>query len=469
VIATYNRSQVLRYSIESVLLQSFSDWELIVVGDGCTEETEEVVNAFRDPRIRFHNLARRTGEQSGPHNFASTMCRADTIAYLSHDDHWLPDHLRLCYEALHARSADLVMGTAACIGRRASQPLRFDQLDIALLGAFADHRYAPSASMNVVAPASSLVVRRSALVRLGGWRLSRDLVVEPSQDLLFRAWRAGLRLYALNEVTLVVVSAGHRPGSYHDPSSEDARWIDANLVRPNASAELTALACETNEAFVARQPRPSRWRSTADAVLARVGVNPRMVTFARSGWSVGGSYVSRLRQLKGVPLPEIPLTAPEPRLRYEMVTRECHVELDETVHFAAGSGGARLLASGWSRPDAQGVWSDGRHAELMLDIGVQPLADAILEIVSRPFVGRDTETRTATLSVDGATLARAPLCDRYPRSLQLRLTPERWTGTRLTLTFDIEPASPADQGLSDDSRQLGVYLEALTVRAERAA
>jgi cellulose synthase/poly-beta-1,6-N-acetylglucosamine synthase-like glycosyltransferase len=55
VIATYNRSDVLAYAIESVLRQTFTDWELIVVGDACTDDTPEVVARYveADSRVRF--------------------------------------------------------------------------------------------------------------------------------------------------------------------------------------------------------------------------------------------------------------------------------------------------------------------------------------------------------------------------------------------------------------------------------
>src|SRR5688572_8257735 len=70
VIATYNRSRMLAYAIESVLRQTFTDWELIVVGDACTDDTAEVVARYvaADPRVRFVNLERNWGEQSAPNN-----------------------------------------------------------------------------------------------------------------------------------------------------------------------------------------------------------------------------------------------------------------------------------------------------------------------------------------------------------------------------------------------------------------
>ena len=70
---TYNRSNVLRYAIESVLAQTVSDWEMIVIGDACTDDTAEVVESFGDGRIRFHNLDQNVGEQSGPNNVGTSI------------------------------------------------------------------------------------------------------------------------------------------------------------------------------------------------------------------------------------------------------------------------------------------------------------------------------------------------------------------------------------------------------------
>ena len=53
VIATYNRSQVVAHAIDSVRRSTVADWELIVVGDHCTDDTEAVVAGFADPRITW--------------------------------------------------------------------------------------------------------------------------------------------------------------------------------------------------------------------------------------------------------------------------------------------------------------------------------------------------------------------------------------------------------------------------------
>src|SRR5205823_4213573 len=170
VIATYNRSRALAHAIESVLRQVFTDWELIVVGDACTDDTAEVVARYvdADARVRFVNLQRHWGEQSAPNNMGRSLARAPLIAYLSHDDFWLPHHLKACTESLAVTGADLVLGTAANISF-ASGRLAFDSLHVLLQGMGEGNRWSPSDLDASVVAASCWLIRSDALDRVGGW------------------------------------------------------------------------------------------------------------------------------------------------------------------------------------------------------------------------------------------------------------------------------------------------------------
>src|SRR5690606_6891018 len=86
VMATYNRSNLLPYVIETVRRQRWPHWELLIVGDGCTADTAEVIARLADPRVRFCNLEQPVGEQSGPNNAGCAAARGDYIAFLNHDD-----------------------------------------------------------------------------------------------------------------------------------------------------------------------------------------------------------------------------------------------------------------------------------------------------------------------------------------------------------------------------------------------
>ena len=93
VTATYNRSGILPLALRSLQLQTFTEWEAWVVGDGCTDESEAAVAALGDPRIHWTNLPANSGSQAIPNNEGIRRARGQYIAYLSHDDLWLPWHL----------------------------------------------------------------------------------------------------------------------------------------------------------------------------------------------------------------------------------------------------------------------------------------------------------------------------------------------------------------------------------------
>jgi glycosyltransferase involved in cell wall biosynthesis len=66
IIAAFNWSATLRCALTSVKLQTFADFEVLVVGDGCTDDSGAVVAAFDAPHFKWHNLGRNSGGQSAP-------------------------------------------------------------------------------------------------------------------------------------------------------------------------------------------------------------------------------------------------------------------------------------------------------------------------------------------------------------------------------------------------------------------
>lgn len=193
IIATYNRPDVLRVAIESVIRQTFKDWRLLVIGDGCSEPTIGVVDEFSsDSRVFFANLRCRCGEQALPNS--AGMCIADTefVAFLNHDDIWLPDHLELAIKRLTSTEADFFAGRAAFafevkdIPGGGGQPVFSQETPCrrTLWESF-------SRGFMIFEPASSWVIRTSLARRTGGWRSSADLYRVPIQDWVMRAWRAG--------------------------------------------------------------------------------------------------------------------------------------------------------------------------------------------------------------------------------------------------------------------------------------
>ena len=121
VIPTHNRATHLPVAIRSVIAQTYSDWELIVVDDGSTDDTQLVVHPFvaEDSRIHYHWQTNR--ELSGARNVGVDLARGTWIAFLDDDDYFLPNHLQVLADHLeeHPFTNQIVRtGTILQLGAR---------------------------------------------------------------------------------------------------------------------------------------------------------------------------------------------------------------------------------------------------------------------------------------------------------------------------------------------------------------
>ena len=88
VIPTYNRANILGKAIESILGQTYTNWELIIVDDGSTDNTREIVTNYDDNRIRY--FYKENEERSIARNYGITKTRGDYVSFLDDDDYYLP-------------------------------------------------------------------------------------------------------------------------------------------------------------------------------------------------------------------------------------------------------------------------------------------------------------------------------------------------------------------------------------------
>lgn len=295
VTATYNRADVLRVTLQSLREQTFTDWELIVVGDACTDHTAGVVASFNDPRMRFVNLPVNSGDQAVPNNEGVRLARGELIAFLNHDDLWMPDHLQTALAALQRTNADLVFTLILAIGGDGSVRLE----GVAPSGAHDGRTFAP---------ASCWLLRRELTASVGPWRRAAEVYGAPSQDWLFRAWRGGHRLIAMPKATVFALQSGSRKDSYKRGAEEHERY--ARLLRedPELIARLLTEVIVRMRGELAN-PRHMAARALT-APLARIavklGIHPHAVSLALKYRRRGG-FVNALRRTRGLP----PLPKPE--------------------------------------------------------------------------------------------------------------------------------------------------------------
>jgi glycosyltransferase involved in cell wall biosynthesis len=101
ILPTYNRAHLLPEALKSIRGQTFTDWELIVVDDGSTDDTPEVVAALA---ADIHQPVRYVYQQNrgpaGARNTGLDSARGEFVAFLDSDDVWLPHHLQDCVHGL---------------------------------------------------------------------------------------------------------------------------------------------------------------------------------------------------------------------------------------------------------------------------------------------------------------------------------------------------------------------------------
>ena len=105
ILPAFNSQKYIGKSIESVLAQTMGDFELIIVNDGSTDNTHDIINSFNDNRIKIINQSNQ-----GPgaaRNNALEFAEGDYIMYLDSDDWFCPDALNVAYTEITKFSTDL--------------------------------------------------------------------------------------------------------------------------------------------------------------------------------------------------------------------------------------------------------------------------------------------------------------------------------------------------------------------------
>jgi glycosyltransferase involved in cell wall biosynthesis len=227
IIPTFNWCEVLPYAIGSVLRQTFRDFELLVVGDGCTDDSERVATTTGDARVHWINLPQNTGHQSAPNNEGLRQARGEIIAYLGHDDLWLPRHLELHVRAYDETRSDLAYSVCLQVGPDEST----------------GWPSIPRPSAGSFSPPACMTHLRRVTEEIGGWRdyatIDEARDVSPDVELWRRAQTSGRTFTFVPRLTGIKFPASLRRNVYRlRPSSEQARWLTRIDARPDLEAEI---------------------------------------------------------------------------------------------------------------------------------------------------------------------------------------------------------------------------------------
>ena len=101
VVPTYNRAHLIGKTLDSLLLQSWPRWEILVIDDGSTDDTESVVKGISHPRIQY--FKKENAERAAARNYGAARARGDYVNFFDSDDLALPNHLAEAARMARAR------------------------------------------------------------------------------------------------------------------------------------------------------------------------------------------------------------------------------------------------------------------------------------------------------------------------------------------------------------------------------
>jgi glycosyltransferase involved in cell wall biosynthesis len=164
VTCTYNRGHLIGETVRSVLQQTWQRFEYIIVDDGSTDNTAEIIESFREPRIKYIRHERTGGHLSRLRNFAHGYCSGDYIAYVDSDDLWEPDKLRTQITGLDSSPSgfsftDIVIFDTSGVLRASMYPERS--------GTFSGNVFPQMLDNQLVICHTSLVLKRACLDKTG--------------------------------------------------------------------------------------------------------------------------------------------------------------------------------------------------------------------------------------------------------------------------------------------------------------
>jgi glycosyltransferase involved in cell wall biosynthesis len=208
IVSTFGRGRHILPTIDAALAQTFRDFEIIVVADGDGDGTLRHVPRD-DPRVNVIALPRNSGSQAVPNNVGIAVARGHFIAYLGHDDIWMPDHLEALLRVIEWSRCDVAVSGCVYHG-----PPTTDLWQVTGIGDELDARHH-------FFPPTSFAHRTALAAEIGGWRDPLATSAPVDADLLLRLVEAGAEFVSTGEVTAHKFAAGHRYLSYLDHSSAE--------------------------------------------------------------------------------------------------------------------------------------------------------------------------------------------------------------------------------------------------------
>jgi glycosyltransferase involved in cell wall biosynthesis len=219
IVPVYNRSHLVKATIESILIQTFAAFELILVDDGSTDDTLKVLNAYRDERIRV--FSKRNEERAVARNFGATKASGKYLIFFDSDDVMFSGHLLDAAEFIKTNDYPPVAYTGYKLMTNEGEVLKIVQKRPA--------NFRKTIAIDNFLGCSSVVVRRDIFLTC---TFNEDIRLITSEDK--ELWLRLAARYEFTSIPQVSFSITEHPG-------RSLNSISAARVRERGEAFLEAL------------------------------------------------------------------------------------------------------------------------------------------------------------------------------------------------------------------------------------
>ena len=198
IMPAYNAEKYIADSIKSILAQTYSSWELIVVDDGSTDGTAAVVQEFiaRDSRIRY--IFQENGRLGKARNTGIGHAAGSLIAFLDSDDLWIETKLEMQLKAMAENNADVVFCNAYVFTDQ--NPANETEKLRSTVGRFCGPDFFDSLVRRPQVPVLTVLLKKTALTKSGLFEEAKPYHGGEDYDLWIRLAKAGCVFYGMDAV-----------------------------------------------------------------------------------------------------------------------------------------------------------------------------------------------------------------------------------------------------------------------------
>jgi teichuronic acid biosynthesis glycosyltransferase TuaG len=254
IMPAYNAEKFIEESIESVINQTYANWELLIVDDGSTDATKNRIESFCKQDGRIKCFRQPNGKQGKARNLALSQARGEYIAFLDADDLWLPEKLELQLVEIKEKNVALVFSDTNMFTEKGSIKLMNSGK-----GFFSGEKgMVAFLEMNKI-PILTVLVKREVLREVGGFSENKPIQNAEDYHLWLRLLIRGYIFYGSERI--LAKYRVHSTSSSSDDKLAAACVVEAFEELKKENKQYSNLInCYQKKWFVRYHYSTNRWR-----------------------------------------------------------------------------------------------------------------------------------------------------------------------------------------------------------------